>query len=241
MSNKPTDLYSQKEDYRHSPIDFSFVLASSVHDMKNSLGMLLSTLATMMEKSPPVDHQQAAFFSTLEYEAARINGELVQLLALYRMDEQTLAIKIDEHHVMDVVEEQLARNDTLFKTRNIEISLVCEDHLVWYFDDEMIGGVLNNVLVNCARYCRNHLQISAAIEGSYLCISVADDGSGYPESMLINPSVQEGISFSSGSTRLGLLFAHKVMELHSAKQGQGYLVIANNGPLGGGVLKLYLP
>ena len=132
-------------------------------------------------------------------------------------------------------------NDTLFKTRNIEISLVCEDHLVWYFDDEMIGGVLNNVLVNCARYCRNHLQISAAIEGSYLCISVADDGAGYPESMLVNPSVQEGISFSSGSTRLGLLFAHKVMELHSAKQGQGYLVIANNGPLGGGVLKLYLP
>jgi hypothetical protein len=29
--------------------------------------------------------------------------------------------------------------------------------------------------------------------------------------------------------------------LHTTKKGQGYMTIANNGPLGGGVLKLYLP
>lgn len=241
MNNKTPDKYPHKDDYRHSPIDFSFVLASSVHDMKNSLGMLLSTLANMMENSPPTDPQQAKFFSTLEYEAARINGELVQLLALYRMDEQTLAIKIDEQHVLDVIEEQLARNDTLFKSRKIDVNFVCEDSLIWYFDEEMIGGVLNNLLVNCARYCRHQLQVSAAVENGYLCIAVADDGSGYPESMLANQFAEETISFSSGSTRLGLLFAHKVMELHKSKQGQGYLVIANQGPLGGGVVKLYLP
>lgn len=241
MNKKTSEQQPQKEDYRHSSIDFSFVLASSVHDMKNSLGMLLSTLANMMENSPPTDPQQAQFFSTLEYEAARINSELVQLLALYRMDEQTLAIDVDEHHVLDVIEEQLARNDTLFKTGKIETHFECEDDLVWYFDNEMIGGVLNNLLVNCARYCRKQLLINATIEGAYLCISVADDGSGYPESMLVNPANQGGVSFGSGSTRLGILFAHKVMELHKSKQGQGYLTIANNGPLGGGVLKLYLP
>ncbi|WP_246841723.1 hypothetical protein [Cellvibrio sp. PSBB023] len=41
------------QDYDQVPIDFSFVLASSVHDMKNSLGMLLNTLGAMMEASPP--------------------------------------------------------------------------------------------------------------------------------------------------------------------------------------------
>jgi signal transduction histidine kinase len=76
--------------HEQMPIDFSFVLASSVHDMKNSLGMLLHTLSAMMENSPPKDAEQARFFSTLEYEAARINGELVQLLSLYRMDENTM-------------------------------------------------------------------------------------------------------------------------------------------------------
>lgn len=236
----PSENISSGEHIQ-SPIDFSFVLASSVHDMKNSLGMLLSTLAAMMEKSPPKDAEQAQFFSTLEYEAARINGELVQLLSLYRMDEKTLAIVVDEHHVGDVIEEQVARNDTLLKSRKIDVEIKCDFDLSWYFDNELIGGVLNNLIVNCARYCRSALQISAEEENGFLCISVADDGQGYPESMLLGSATQTPISFSSGNTRLGLLFARKVLELHKSKNGQGYMTIANDGPLGGGVLKLYLP
>ncbi len=223
------------------PIDFSFVLASSVHDMKNSLGMLLNTLAEMMASSPPKDAEQARFFSTLEYEAARINGELVQLLSLYRMDENTMVVVIDEHHPIDIIEEQIARNDSLLKSRNIEIQVDCESDLVWYFDNELIGGVLNNLIVNCARYCRKQLLVTASEENGFLCISVADDGQGYPDNMLLGPLPQTAVSFSSGNTRLGLLFTRKVLELHTTKKGHGYMTIANNGPLGGGELKLYLP
>lgn len=236
-----SDKKTSPTDYGQMPIDFSFVLASSVHDMKNSLGMLLNTLAAMVESSPPKDAEQAQFFSTLEYEAARINGELVQLLSLYRMDEKTLVVVIDEHHVLDIIEEQIARNDTLLRSRNIEIQVDCDVDLGWYFDNELIGGVLNNLIVNCARYCRNQLLVSATEENGFLCIAVADDGQGYPESMLLGPLPQTAVSFSSGNTRLGLLFARKVLELHKSKKGQGYMTIANNGPLGGGVLKLYLP
>lgn len=228
-------------DHDQMPIDFSFVLASSVHDMKNSLGMLLNTVAAMVESSPPKDEEQAKFFSTLEYEAARINGELVQLLSLYRMDERTLVVVIDEHHVVDIIEEQIARNDTLLRSRNIQIQIDCDPNLSWYFDNELIGGVLNNLLVNCARYCRSRLLVSATEENGFLCIAVADDGQGYPEAMLLGPLPQTAVSFSSGNTRLGLLFARKVLELHKSRKGQGYMTIANNGPLGGGVLKLYLP
>jgi signal transduction histidine kinase len=229
------------QDYDQVPIDFSFVLASSVHDMKNSLGMLLNTLAAMMEASPPKDAQQAKFFSTLEYEAARINGELVQLLSLYKMDEKTLAILIDEHHLIDIIEEQTARNDALLRSRNISVEVDCDAGLAWYFDGELVGGVLNNLVVNCARYCRERLLISVSEEKGYLCICVADDGQGYPENMLLGPLTQASVSFNSGNTRLGLLFARKVLSLHKSQKGQGYMTIENGGPLGGGVLKLYLP
>lgn len=239
--NSTLEKSTDNKQLASSPIDFSFVLASSVHDMKNSLGMLLNTLSMMVEKSPPKDEEQARFFSTLEYEAARINGELVQLLSLYRMDEKTLVVMIDEHHAIDVLEEQIARNDTLLKSRNINVSVDCASDLVWYFDNELIGGVLNNLIVNCARYCRKKLLISATEENGYLCISVADDGKGYPDNMLLGPLPQSAVSFNSGNTRLGLLFARKVLELHKTKKGQGYMTIANNGVLGGGVLKLYLP
>ncbi|WP_331352309.1 HAMP domain-containing sensor histidine kinase [Cellvibrio sp. UBA7671] len=239
--NSPSEQKNGNENYGQTPIDFSFVLASSVHDMKNSLGMLLNTLSAMMTSSPPKDVEQARFFSVLEYEAARINGELVQLLSLYRMDENTMSVVIDEHHAIDIIDEQIARNDTLLKSRNIDVQVNCDSDLIWYFDNELIGGVLNNLIVNCARYSRKQLLVSATEENGFLCISVADDGQGYPDNMLMGSLPQTPVSFSSGNTRLGLLFTRKVLELHKSKKGQGYMTIANNGPLGGGVLKLYLP
>ena len=232
------DMTSTKD----TPLDFAFVLASSVHDMKNSLGMLLNTLATMMEKSPPQDAEQTRTYAVLEYEAARINSELVQLLSLYRMQHEHLLVQIDEHHVIDVLEEQLARNDMLFRTRGIHLQLDCDEDLSWYFDGELIGGVINNILVNCARYCRNTLLVSANIIDNKLCIAIADDGQGYPASMLAAPhEINAGVSFSSGSTNLGLLFAHRVAELHRSREQQGYIQLANPGPLGGGVFQLWLP
>ena len=229
------------EDHTQTPIDFSFVLASSVHDMKNSLGMLLNTLSAMMVSSPPKDAEQARFFSVLEYEAARINGELVQLLSLYRMDENTMSVVIDAHHVIDTFDEQIAHNDTLLKSRNINIQVDCDADLVWYFDSELIGGVLNNLIVNCARYSREQLLIRAREKNGFLSITIADDGQGYPDNMLMGALPQTPVSFNTGNTRLGLLFTRKVLELHKSKKGQGYMTIANNGPLGGGELTLYLP
>src|SRR5690606_18352388 len=134
---------------KDNTVDFAFVLASSVHDMKNSLGMLLNTLATMMEQSPARDEAQAKTYAVLEYEAARINSELIQLLSLYRMQEERMLVQIDEHHVIEILEDQLARNDMLFRTRGIKVELDCSEHLSWYVDGELLGGVINTILVNC--------------------------------------------------------------------------------------------
>jgi K+-sensing histidine kinase KdpD len=157
------------------------------------------------------------------------------------MDENTMSVVIDEHHAIDIIDEQIARNDTLLKSRHIDVQVDCDSDLIWYFDNELIGGVLNNLIVNCARYSRKQLLVSASEENGFLCVSVADDGQGYPDNMLMGSLPQTSVSFSSGNTRLGLLFTRKVLELHKSKKGQGYMTIANNGPLGGGVLKLYLP
>jgi signal transduction histidine kinase len=227
---------------RESQVDFSLVLAASVHDMKNSLGMLLNTLAGMMESAPPMTPEQARTYAVLEYEAARINSELIQLLSLYRMQEKRLMVQIDEHYLIDILEEQLARNDMLFRTRGIKVSLDCDEDLRWYLDGELVGGVINTVLVNCSRYCRQALTISASLDSEGLCIRIADDGAGYPASMLNLPLQDKaGVSFVSGSTNLGLFFAGRVAQLHTAKGVQGRIVLENGGSLGGGVFSLHLP
>ncbi|MDQ2075568.1 sensor histidine kinase KdpD [Marinimicrobium sp. ABcell2] len=223
-------------------LDFSFVLASSVHDMKNSLGMLLNSLEVMVQEAPPQNDAQKKYFSTLSYEASRINNELVQLLALYRMQHEKIMVQVDEHVVVDVIEDQLARNDMLFQTRNVQVDVVCDPELRWYFDCDLIGGIINNILVNCVRYSRQRMEVRVQVVDRMLCLAIADDGRGYPQAMLDAPLLENaGVSFSTGSTNLGLLFAHRVAALHHAHGRQGYIHLANEGPLGGGVLSLYLP
>ncbi len=223
-------------------LDFSFVLASSVHDMKNSLGMLLQTLESMLADNPPENDAQRQTFSVLSYEASRINSELVQMLTLYRMQHESLRVQVDEHHVIDLLEDQVDRNDVLFQSRGLEVVVECDPDLKWYFDNELLGGVINNILVNCARYSRNQLLIRAGVADQRLVISIADDGSGYPQSMLDAPLEKNaGVSFSNGSTNLGLLFASRIVQLHRAHGSQGSLTLANKGPLGGGNLTLTLP
>ena len=223
-------------------VDFSFVLASSVHDMKNSLGMLINTLAEVMVQYPPQNSQHAKSYAVLEYEAARINSELIQLLSLYRLDHDQARAHIDECIVVDVLSEQIARNYTLLQTRELELVLQCDDSLTGYFDSDLVGGVINNILVNAARYSKQKLILFAQHTTEGLCIGIEDDGPGYPEDMLNASTFAEArANFTSGRPHLGLMFANKVALMHRNKSQQGFIRLTNDSPLGGGCFKLYLP
>ncbi|WP_045859339.1 sensor histidine kinase [Teredinibacter purpureus] len=227
----------------NNTIDFAMVLASSVHDMKNSVGMLLASLESVIEEAPPTNDTQARRFSTLHYEASRINSELIQLLTIYRMQNDVLPVHIDEHYIVDVLEDQIARNHMLMETKGLGVTLECDSELHWYFDNDLIGSVIHNVVVNCARYTSSALLIQATIEDDMLCVLVADDGPGYPPSMLRRPAgiVTEDVEVSKGGTQLGLYFAEKIASFHTQNNRNGYIELDNKGPLGGGVFKLFLP
>ncbi len=224
-------------------IDFSFVLASSVHDMKNSLGMLMNTIDDVIKKYPPQNESHANSYAVLEYEAVRINSELIQLLSLYHLGHDHVHVQVDKHYVIDILNDQIARNYSVMQSHKITLDLVCDESLQGYFDADLVGGVVNNVLVNCARYCKNSLRVVAHQAQDYLCISIEDDGPGYPQDMLdsVAADTEMHIGFAGGRPHLGLLFAHKVALMHQSKTQQGFIQLSNGGALGGGCFNLYLP
>ncbi|ABD81115.1 sensor histidine kinase [Saccharophagus degradans] len=223
-------------------IDFAMVLASSVHDMKNSVGMLLASLDQLMESAPPKDESQSRQYSTLSYEASRINNELVQLLTVYRMQNEFLPLRIDEHYIVDIFEEQIARNHTLIETRDISLDMDCDHDLNWYFDRDLVSSVIHNVLINGIRYTSNKIVLSAKVENDMLVLSVADNGSGYPPSMLDRPSCGvEDAEVSKDGTHLGLYFAERIAEMHKEKNRHGFIKLSNDSDIGGGLFSLYIP
>lgn len=226
----------------HSNLDFSTLLASSVHDMKNSVTMLLLNVQDLLAQTSSETEPQKAQLSKLEYEATRINNDLIQLLTLYRLDEKSLAANIDECPVIELIAEQLVRNESLLAYKNIVINLNCDESLHWYLDAELIGSVLNNLLVNAARYARSIINISVEDEGAYLHISIEDDGDGFPAQMLDkDPDNQHQHNRLVSSTQLGLLFAQRILDLHYSSGNRGYLSLSNGGIESGAKVELFIP
>lgn len=232
---------ANSEDKPEDNLDFSFVLAASVHDMKNSLGMLLNSLEEVIESSPPKDESQKKHFSILQYEASRINSELIQLLTIYRLKKKNLPFNLDENYVFDTFEDQVARNDVLFKTRGITLSTDCDPDLAWFYDNELVGNVVHNVLINAARYAKNNIAIIANVINNQLVIRIEDDGNGFPDFMINASEEAPGSRTATDSTQLGLFFASRIAAFHRKGDVKGCIKLYNGGTLGGGVFEITLP
>lgn len=222
-------------------IDFSTVLASSVHDMKNSVSMLIASLQGVLVDMPPANAQQAEQINILHYEASRINNELVQLLSIYRMQQERMPMNIDQHFVVDVLEDQVARNFPLIESRKVALTVECEPDLEAYFDADLVGSVIQNVLVNGCRYTKGRLLLSAQMHEGMLCLRVADDGDGFPEHMLEYPLKLNRGPSEGNSTQLGLYFANVIAQMHKVDSRIGTIALRNGEPLGGGVFEFRLP
>lgn len=221
-------------------IDFSLVIASAVHDMKNSLGMLLHSIDELRQEYAET-LSVSARFNTLEYETERVHSDLVQLLGIYRLGEETLSAHTEEHFVPDFLSEQLARHQALLNGHSIQYSIESDD-ITGFFDEDLLTGVLNNTINNAIRYTRGKLLFTARQRNSYLVIGVEDDGEGYPTHMQeAGGPIPGTLDFDSGSTSLGLYFASSIARLHRDGDRFGFIKLHNQGRFGGGVFEIWLP
>ncbi|BAZ92807.1 signal transduction histidine kinase [Thiohalobacter thiocyanaticus] len=225
------------------PYDFSLILANSVHDMKNSVGMLIGALDELGGGEAAIDDPALRDMSKLRYEAKRLNANLIQLLALYKINELGYALNIVENDVEEVIEECFLEQEAFMELQGVVFEMDCDPELVWFFDRELVSSVLNSVINNAYRYTRDRIRIGAGTVDGRLALFVEDNGPGYPDAMQVNsaPDLGQAIDFKSGSTGLGLYFTATIARMHQHKDREGYIELANTGIDGGGRFTLYLP
>ncbi len=223
-------------------LDISTFLVSSIHDMKNSMGVMASYLQDALASAGELKGEARDKTAQALYEAQRVTDHLVQLLALYKIEQAFYPFDPQDYALSDLVHEAMARVADLAALRGVELSCDCPDNLYGWFDYELVFGVLVQALHNALHYTRSRVRLDVQPQDSGVLIRVEDDGHGYPGFLLAQGNgLQKGISFETGSTGLGLYFAQVVADMHQGGGRSGRLRLENGGSLGGGCLLLELP
>ena len=221
---------------------FADFLALSVHDMKNSLGMLIGALEQTIKEAQVSASPLSPQLGQMEYEAKRLNNNLLQLLCIYKISNRLYPVDIQEHAVRAVLEEIVMQNRPLLDFRGIRLELDCQSDSVWYFDKELLSGALNNALNNSIQHTADQLRVVARVVDGQLELRVEDNGGGYPEALLQGAvAANKGINYYRGSTGLGMYFSALVANLHQNNGHGGSLTVENGGAFGGGCFVLRLP
>ena len=220
---------------------FADILASLIHDMKNSLGMVINTLEELSGQSA-ASSSNAARLVILQQEANRLNNNLIELLTLYKIENERICANIEELNVADFLEEVVAENRAIADARRVALECRCDSDLFGYFDEGLLRGVINSLIGNGLRYTHSRLLLAAQQHDGYLVFKVEDDGEGFPQEMVeAQQALGQSQPLSEGRTQLGIYFAGMVAAMHRNKGNKGFIRLSNDCQLPGGCFSIWLP
>jgi signal transduction histidine kinase len=233
------------DDTPHAHDLFVF-LASTAHDMKNSISVMSGTLESLLDSAPAATAgQPMAEMAQMLYQTRRLNDNLMQLLALYK-EVGTPAYPLDIA-LMDVAQlgqQVAAGNRVLLGARGIAFDIAVTPGLCWHLDEDLVIGVVNHAINNATRYTRDRIRLSIAEQDGVLEIRVEDNGAGFPPALLAAGAAAgraRAVDFGANSAGLGLYFASEVARMHTHRGAFGAVRLENGGQLGGGCFVLRLP
>ena len=225
-------------------MDLQAMMAVTVHDVKNSLGLIDSQLNDVIKRLDQADFESAQEIRRIQLECSRINNGMVHMLAFYKLDQGTFRPIFAEALICDVIVDATSRYTGMLASLGVSLSISFADgdeNRLWYLDANLIEGLLSNILTNSIRYAKSHLAFDVAVVDGWLNIRITDDGAGYPQSMLELLAQPDQLSFQSGETGLGLFFCQKIAKLHRDKERCGSIDLTNDARTGGAVFNLWLP
>ena len=234
------------DDTQHSQ-QLALFLASTAHDMKNSISVLSGTLEGLLDAASPQTEKAYPQMAQMLYQTRRLNDNLMQLLALYKqVGQPEYPFDVQPIAAAELVEQVTALSRVLLQARGIVLDVEVDPDLIWHLDEDLIVGVVSHAVNNAVHYTRDRIRLALRQEGDLLEIRVEDNGAGYPQSLLEAGAaglsgVASGVNFLTNSAGLGLYFAREVARMHRHRGRAGSVHLENGGRLGGGCFVLVLP
>jgi len=221
---------------------FSTILASFGHDVKNVLASVLESVQWLHEDIKNLSPEQNNEFNKSLALLNNINSELMQVLSIYKFENNQYSPIMHESNLEEFLDLQAAFLEPLL-ANNVTLDIDCADDLTWQIDEIMLSSAVRNAAMNSLKVAKSKICLRARQDADYLLIEVEDDGPGFPDKLLGQVDNYVGaVDFNSGSTGLGLYFSEQVAKLHKKGDKQGSVELRNNvGALGGACYMLRIP
>ena len=223
------------QHYQGSP-ELLMFLASTVHDMKNSISVLSGTLEHLLATPPGAQAVAAAAepgqyqeLGQMLYQTRRLNDSLIQLLALYKeVGKPGYPFDPGPRSVRELVEQVEGQARILLQSRGVTLDVDFPADAIWTFDEDLIIGVLVHAINNAIRYTRDRIRLVVKVDGDYLELRVQDNGGGFPtedRERLLEPYV----TTRKNGVGLGLAIVNRIVEDHGGRIWLGDNDLAQTG------------
>ncbi|MBV9825686.1 MAG: HAMP domain-containing histidine kinase [Alphaproteobacteria bacterium] len=196
------------------------VAAGVAHEIRNPIAALRLQGENALAGG---DERRREAIPAMLAQVQRLDGLVSELLAMTQRREPRL-VDLD---VRSFLLNSIDPHSVAARSSNIMLNLICKPERA-SFDPDMVGRVLDNLLVNALRHTPpgGQIEIEAALRGANLVLSVSDNGPGVApelEDQLFDPFV----TGRADGTGLGLAIARELADAHGGtlrlepKTGQG--------------------
>ena len=202
-------------------VDF---VANASHELRTPLSTILGYAETLAEEGDQPPELRARFGVTIRDEARRMLRIIEDLMSLSRIEADRFVAPADQVVIGDVIEAAVANAGHAPGTAGCELAVDVSKSLPPVRGDRaQLIQVLDNLIGNAIRYgCDrpgSKIRISAARDGGWVVLTVADHGPGIPREHIPRLTerfyrVDAARSRESGGTGLGLAIVKHVVERH---------------------------
>jgi len=168
-------------------------------------------------------------------ESKRLSTIVEDLLFLSKIDSLQDKLNLEVINGEELLRSCIDRVSGIAVSDNINISLNTENTNISFMgDDEKLSRCIINILGNCLRYGKNHINLTLSKENNNAVILIKDDGCGF-EKQDLDKVFERFFKGKNGNHGLGLSICKTIVELHGGN------IVAGNNEMGGAFFKIIIP
>lgn len=210
------------------------ILRSISHDLRTPLTSISGNAANLMSDGGSLDDEtKRHMYADIYDDAAWLTGLIENLLSVTQLDNSAIKLNRTAELVEDVVREALKHCSRDIGKHVLEVQMP-DEPVIAMMDTHLISQVITNLVNNAVKYTPegSMIRVSARDDGSYVFISVADDGGGIADEdkekvFEMFYSGNNKLKDSSRSLGLGLALCRTIVRAHG-----GDIILEDNKPAG---------